>query len=174
LGKLFVRRLQDCLLIGRIVEVEAYRDRDDPASHSFNGRTQRNEIMFRTGGHLYVYFSYGMHYCANVVTEREGRGCAVLIRALEPLKGIDAMARVRGVASSDLRKVCSGPARVCQAFGIGRGDNGTDLCGASIWISAPEKTQQKMTIATSQRIGISHGKDRLWRFFLPDSPYLSR
>jgi DNA-3-methyladenine glycosylase len=169
-----VRRIDDCVLVGRIVEVEAYKDRTDPASHSYKGRTARNEIMFRMGGYLYVYFTYGMHYCANVVTEGEGRGCAVLIRALEPVRGVDEMARLRGVAPSDLKKLCSGPARVCQAFGIRRVENGTDLCGASIWIAFPEKRERTMTIARSQRIGISNGKDRLWRFYLLNSPYLSR
>jgi len=174
LGKLLVRRKDDCLRVGRIVEVEAYKDRTDPASHSYKGRTARNEIMFGKGGYLYVYFTYGMHYCANVVTEGEGRGCAVLIRALEPVGGIDEMARLRGVAPSDLRKLCSGPAKLCQALGIRRAENGADLCGTSIWIAFPEKPEQARTIAKSQRIGISDGKDRLWRFYLGNSPYLSR
>ena len=116
LGKFLCRRLRGKMLVGRIVEVEAYLGTKDPASHTYRGRTRRNDVMFWAGGHLYVYFTYGMHFCANVVTEAEGKGVAVLLRAVEPIKGISSMVRHRGlngssVAVGTLRSLCSGPAR---------------------------------------------------------------
>src|SRR5439155_7976151 len=128
-----VRRLASGeLLVGRIVECEAYQE-DDPASHSFGGPRGRNLVMFGPPGHLYVYFTYGMHFCMNVVTGRDGEGSAVLLRAVEPLDGLAEMARRRGL---DLpRLLCAGPGRLCQAFGVGREQNGTDLvAGDPIWI----------------------------------------
>ena len=97
IGKFLVRRLNGKLLIGRIVEIEAYLGEKDPASHAYKGKTKRNEVMFGEGGHLYVYFTYGMHFCSNVVTEQEGIGHAVLLRAVEPLQGLETMARNRGI-----------------------------------------------------------------------------
>ncbi len=174
LGKVLVRRRGKLFLTGRIVEVEAYLGERDPASHAFRGRTARNEVMFRTGGHLYVYFTYGMHFCANVVTEGEGRGRAVLLRALEPLGGISAMARYRGIAPGDVRNLCSGPAKLCQAFGIGRSDNGTDLTGPEIWIAEDADSVSPGRIRRSPRIGISTATRYHWRFTVADSAYLSR
>jgi DNA-3-methyladenine glycosylase len=174
LGKLLVRRIRGALLVGRIVEVEAYSDHDDPASHSFRGETERNRVMFAEGGHLYVYFTYGMHFCANIVTGEPGRGCAVLLRALEPLAGIEQMARARGKRSAEREALCSGPAKICQAFRITRRDNGRDLCGEMIWVADPRTREHTMEIGRSSRIGISSGKDRLWRLFLRNSPFLSR
>src|SRR6266511_3967496 len=107
LGRLLVRPVGDALLIARIVEAEAYQE-DDPASHSFRGMTARTEVMFGPAGRLYVYFTYGMHFCMNVVTGREGEGSAVLLRAVEPLAGLEWMCHRRGVA--DPRLICSGPA----------------------------------------------------------------
>lgn len=138
LGKYLVRRYRRRLLVVRIVEVEAYLGARDPASHSSGGKTPRNEVMFMQGGHLYVYFTYGMHFCCNVVTERAGVGAAVLIRAGEPIEGVRLMARRRG--TSDPALLCSGPARLCQALGIGRKENGTDLRGDSIWIAEERAT----------------------------------
>lgn len=174
LGKLLIRRIGSKLLVGRIVETEAYRGSIDPASHAYRGKTERNAVMFRQGGHLYVYFTYGMHFCANVVTESEGKGCAVLIRALEPLEGIDAMARVRNLPATERRKLCSGPAKLCEAFRIGRNENGTDLCGSTIWIAVSAGKEERLRIARTRRIGISQAKDHLWRFTIADSPFLSR
>ncbi len=156
------------------MEVEAYLGRRDPASHTYRGRTPRNDVMFRGGGHLYVYFTYGMHYCANVVTEEEGRGCAVLLRALEPLTGIRAMARSRDRSPADIRSLCSGPAKLCRALGIDIRDNGTDLCDGEIWIAEDPAPGPRGIIRQSQRIGISSGTLHRWRFFLGDSPFLSR
>lgn len=174
-GKILIRRLGHRLLTGRIVEVEAYLGRRDPASHAFRGMTPRNEVMFGPGGHLYVYFTYGMHFCCNVVTEREGKGCAVLIRAVEPLKGTATMMRLRRrgpgrpLRSWDL---CSGPGKVCRAFGIGREENGADLCGNGIWITAAAGGHA--AIGRSPRIGITSGREHLWRFYLKGNPHLSR
>ncbi len=174
LGKVLVRRQGGHVLAGRIVEVEAYLGERDPASHAFRGRTTRNEVMFRAGGHLYVYFTYGMHFCANVVTEREGRARAVLLRAVEPLRGISAMAHSRGIEPGDVRNLCSGPAKLCQAFGIGRTENGTDLTGPDIWIAQDADGVPPGRIRRSPRIGISAATHYRWRFTLAGSPYLSR
>ena len=127
LGRLLVRRLPEITLVARVVECEAYQE-DDPASHSFRGVTTRTEVMFGPAGRLYVYFTYGMHFCMNVVTGDEGEGSAVLLRAAEPLEGLDWMRRCRRVV--DPRLLCSGPGRLTQAFGIGREDNGMDLLSA--------------------------------------------
>lgn len=180
LGKYFVRVNGRAVLAGRIVEVEAYRGRDDPASHAYRGRSKRNEVMFREGGRLYVYFTYGMHFCANVVTGREGTGSAVLIRALEPVAGLTRMTanRLLGARSPSSRRmsprmITSGPARLCRAMRIGRKQNGLGLAGPEFFImSGPAARPAK--IGTSPRIGISAGTDKLWRFFIPGNAYLSR
>jgi len=129
-------------------------------------------MMYAPGGHLYVYFTYGMHFCANVATEREGRGCAVLLRALEPVEGLDLMARRRGVVAERAEDLCSGPAKLCQAFGVGREENGTDLCRGPIWISRGISRLPGRVLRTP-RIGIREGREKLWRFVLVDSPRCS-
>jgi DNA-3-methyladenine glycosylase len=158
----------------RIVEVEAYLGDVDPASHAFRGRTDRNAVMFREGGHLYVYFTYGMHFCSNVVTGKEGMGHAVLLRALEPVEGIPLMARRRRRSAARVRELCSGPAKLCQAFGITGRQNGADLCGSSCWIERRDPPLRRGQIGRSARIGISRGKEFTWRFVILGSPYLSR
>jgi DNA-3-methyladenine glycosylase len=172
LGLFLVRRIGRRIMAGRIVEVEAYRGAHAPASHAYRGRTKRNEVMFRNGGHLYVYFTYGMHYCANVVTETEGIGHAVLIRALEPTEGIAQMKKHRG--NDDVSTLCSGPARLCQALGIGRADNGTDLCDHEIWIARGASSTGRVSISKTTRVGISQGKDHRWRFLITNSPFVSK
>jgi len=178
LGKLFVRLISNGMLVGRIVEVEAYC-MDDPASHTFRGRTKRNDVMFWQGGHLYVYFTYGMHYCANVVTEREGIGEAVLIRAVEPIAGIETMIKnrfpSRAISLQILRQLTNGPAKFCEAFGLTKQHNGDDLVSSDSGIFITEDpSRQRFSIAKSERIGIRNGKERLWRFFIKDSEWLSR
>lgn len=174
LGLFLVKRIGDDRLIGRIVEVEAYLGSKDPASHAFRGKTARNEVMFRKGGHLYVYFTYGMHYCSNVVVDREGVAHAVLLRAVQPISGIEKMKQNRGLHHSvELARLCSGPARLCQAFDIGRGENGTDLCGRSIWIARDLSSKERPRVVRSTRVGINVGTRHSWRFFIKDSPYLS-
>lgn len=175
LGLFLVRKVGKKKLIGRIVEVEAYLGAKDPASHAYRGRTARNEVMFWIGGHLYVYFTYGMHFCSNIVTEAEGIGHAVLLRAVEPLEGIEVMRRNRNVAKRDKPTLlCSGPARLCEAFAIGRPENGTDLCGNEIWVARGVDVGTKHRVARSTRIGINAGGHHRWRFFDPDSPHVSR
>ena len=152
---------------GRIVEAEAYVGPHDPASHAAErtGQTDRNASMFGPAGTLYVYLSYGMHVCANVVTGRQGYPAAVLIRALEPLEGVEEMARRRG-RSTDL---CSGPGRLCQALGIRLGDDGTRLDGGPVQLgrgTAPAPDE----IGVSPRIGISRGTELPLRFFVRDHP----
>lgn len=177
-GRYLVRRTGEKLLIGKIVEVEAYLGELDPASHAYRGRTRRNEAMFETGGHLYVYFTYGMHFCCNVVTEEEGKGRAVLLRAVEPIEGIDAMAANRGLnlspsAPKKLLELTNGPAKLCQAFGIAREQNGIDLLGRELFIARGEDISRN-DLASSPRIGINNGKEKRWRFYIRDNPFVSR
>lgn len=175
LGATLVRTIGRTVLAGRIVEVEAYLGAIDPASHAFRGKTARNEVMFRAGGRLYVYFTYGMHHCANVVTGRAGSGSAVLIRALEPVTGIARMARNRGLAGRPVapRMLTGGPARLCQALRIGAPENGLSLQGPEVRIVAGTPPPRSL-VASSPRIGISSGRDKLWRFTIRGNPCLSR
>jgi len=176
-GKLLVRKIKDRFLVGRIVEVEAYLGNRDPASHAFRGMTTRNEVMFGDGGTLYVYFTYGMHYCCNVVTGRKGMARAVLVRAVEPLEGIDVMTTLRahpGKPAPKILDLCSGPGKTCAAFGIGRGENGTDLLGDAIWLARDPAVKDPPRLERSPRIGVSNGRDRLWRFSCKADPFVSR
>jgi DNA-3-methyladenine glycosylase len=148
---------------GRIVEVEAYTD--DPASHGYR-RTDRSEIMFETCAHVYVYFIYGMYYCLNITTDKSHAG-AVLIRALEPLRGISLMKKRRGV--EDARRLCNGPGKLCQALGITLVQNGTKI-GDQIKLYRGTYT----SVSSSPRIGITKATDLHWRFFETDNPFVSR
>lgn len=175
LGCVLVRRIGRAVLAGRIVEVEAYLGRRDPASHSYRGETARNSVMFRRGGCLYVYFTYGMHHCANVVTEGEGTGHAVLLRALEPLEGREVMARRRSRrAAADPHALTGGPARLCQAFGITLRENGADLRGKGLFIAGRPRGAPIPRIRRSPRIGVSAGREHRWRFWVEGSPWVSR
>ncbi|MFN0159081.1 MAG: DNA-3-methyladenine glycosylase [Bacteroidota bacterium] len=175
LGCFLVRRVGIRNMVGRIVEVEAYLGSRDPASHAFRGRTKRNEAMFRQGGTLYVYFTYGMHFCANVVTEEEGTGHAVLLRAIEPVTGMELMMkrRQRPKTTNSLVHLTNGPAKLCEAFGIARKENGTDLLGRHIWI-ARDSEKLRTKIGTSTRIGISTGKEHRWRFYFRNNRFVSK
>lgn len=160
--------------MGRIVEVEAYCGSRDPAAHSFRGKTGRNATMFGTPGHLYVYFTYGMHFCANAVCWDEEPGMGVLIRALEPVAGIEKMRKARGDLQA-LPLLCSGPGRLCQALGIDRTWDGTDLVSANAGIGLFDDGAMPPAVpGVSPRIGISRATDHLWRWFVADSPHLSR
>jgi DNA-3-methyladenine glycosylase len=153
---------------GPIVEVEAY-DQDDPASHSFNGQTARNAVMFGPSGHAYVYRSYGIHWCLNVVCAEPGRADAVLIRALQPEHGIAAMRARRGVEAE--RALCSGPGKLCEALAVTGELDGLSLDEAPFAFRARTETPE---IVTGTRIGVTKAADRAWRYGLAGSPYLSR
>ncbi len=170
LGCLLVRELGGHRLIGRIVETEAY-DQTDAASHSYHGRTSRTAVMFGPAGHLYVYFTYGMHYCMNVVCGPAGHGSAVLIRAIEPVEGVEYMVENRSGKSGV--QVTNGPAKVCQALSVKGILNGHDLRQAPLQlVLQPAATQTEIVQTT--RIGISQAKDVPWRFYLRDNVYVSQ
>jgi DNA-3-methyladenine glycosylase len=163
---------------GRIVEVEAYMGSIDPASHAYRGRTARNATMFGPPGHLYVYFTYGMHYCANVVsgvTSQVPRddGQAVLLRALAPLAGLDEMRARRRAARRD-RDLTNGPGKLCQALGLDRTHDGDDLVvpGAAVWVGDDGVAPPEVP-ARSTRIGISVARDEPWRWFVAGDPHVS-
>jgi len=159
------------VLRARIVETEAY-DEGDPASHSFRGPSPRTEVMFGPPGFLYVYFTYGMHWCMNVVTDRVGRGSAVLLRAAEPLEGLETI-RQRRAARTD-RELLAGPARWTQAFDIDRAHDGADVAGGTtIWIERGVPVPSER-IGVTERIGLTVARERPWRFVDRASPYLSR
>lgn len=153
---------------GEIVETEAY-DHEDPASHSFPGPTPRNAVMFGPPGHAYVYLSYGIHWCLNVVCGPQGRGAAVLLRALRPMQGLDRMRERRGAVGE--RLLCAGPGRLAQALGITRQQNGHALDAPPFRLLA---AGDMPPVAAGARIGISKAVETPWRFGLADSPYLSR
>ena len=172
LGRVFVRSERGgARLAARIVETEAY-EQTDPASHSFRGVTARNAVMFGPAGHLYVYFTYGMHFCINVVTDREGWGSAVLLRAAEPLEGVSTMRRRRGTA--DPRLLCSGPARFTQALGIDRRFDGVDLVeSATLWIERGVPVPEAL-VQIGPRVGIRSGVEQPWRFSVAGDAFVSR
>lgn len=155
-------------LVARIVEAEAYRD-DDPASHAFRGETARNAPMFGPAGHAYVYFTYGMHWCMNTTTGAEGRGQGCLLRAAEPLEGLDVMRSRRGAAKD--RDLLRGPGRLGQAFALGKADSGRDLCdGGPLYLA---DDGQRPAVVSGPRVGVSLAADQPWRFWVPDSPWVS-
>lgn len=169
LGCILEREIDGHLIRVRIVETEAY-DQSDAASHSFTGQSPRTEVMFGPAGHLYVYFTYGMHYCCNIVTGPEGTGSAVLIRAVEPLNGSDQLEKRRGKKGVH---VTNGPAKLCQALGIDKSMNGHDLSKPPLRLIIQPQTKPE-DIVTTTRIGISKAIDMPWRFYLASSDYISR
>ncbi len=171
LGKYLYRKYQSSYLVGKIVEVEAYIGQTDPACHAAVGKTARNAVMFGPPGYAYVYFIYGVHYCLNVVTEAEGFPAAVLIRALEPVQGIEIMKKLRKI--DVVENLTNGPGKLCQALAIDRRLNGADLCGNELFISEGEPVAESQ-IARSPRIGIRVGTEHHWRFYLKDNPFVSK
>jgi DNA-3-methyladenine glycosylase len=177
LGKLLIRDLGELRLAGRIVEVEAYLGESDPAAHAAAGNTARTSILFGPPGYAYVYFIYGNHYCLNVSCEPEGKAGSVLFRALEPLQGIEEMARARNVklgGSRDLPRLTSGPGRLAQAFGITRArDNGADLTspGSGLWIA--EDDFRPKNIRITPRIGITLAAEQPLRYILAGNAFVS-
>jgi DNA-3-methyladenine glycosylase len=177
LGKVLVRRADGRRLAARIVEVEAYLGEKDPAAHSAAGRTARNAILFGPPGFAYIYFIYGNHYCLNVSCEPDGTAGGVLFRALEPMQGIEEMARARGIevhSPKDLPKLTSGPGRLAEAFGVTRGrDNGCDLTSpsSSLWIG--DDGFLARGIRTTPRIGITKAAERRLRYLLAGNRFVS-
>jgi DNA-3-methyladenine glycosylase len=165
LGKKLVRQINGLELAGMIVETEAYCGEADSACHAHRGKTPRNAVMFGESGHAYVYFTYGMHYMLNLVTEAAEKPCAVLIRAVVPLDGIEEMETRRKRKGAELT---NGPAKLCQALGIDKSLNGWDLtCGKELWVADFRKISPE-SIITTPRIGIDYAekehKDAPWRF----------
>lgn len=153
---------------GYIVETEAYTQ-EDPASHTYGGKRLANAAMFEPAGTIYVYFTYGMHYCVNIVTGEKDHGEAVLIRALEPAEGVDLMRRRR--KTDDKRNLCSGPAKLVQAMGITKLHGGTNLMDGSLKLEPG--TSPKRIVQTT-RVGISKAVDQPWRFYIADNPFISK
>jgi DNA-3-methyladenine glycosylase len=177
LGKVLVRRKRSLLLAARIVEVEAYLGKDDPAAHSFAGRTLRNAVLFGPPGYAYVYFIYGNHYCLNVSCLPEGVAGGILFRAAEPLVGMERMARSRNVSinsTRDLRKLTSGPGRLAEAFGITRErDNGKDLTSARSDLFIADDSYRAGRVLATPRIGITKAAELPLRYLIAGNEFVS-
>jgi len=177
LGKILVRTVADKLLAAKIVETEAYLAHGDESCHASKGLTQRNKTMFFTGGVLYVYLIYGVHYCCNIVTGKEGEGEAVLLRAVEPIENIDEMFVNRfgekEITDKKLLLLTNGPAKLCDALSITKEDDNTNLLGNNIYIlDAPAISEDK--IITTTRIGITKSVDLPLRFYIKNNPFVSK
>jgi DNA-3-methyladenine glycosylase len=179
LGKYLVVEKDGNYVSGKIVETEAYIGPDDPASHAYRGMTPRNKVMFGDSGYAYVYLTYGMHHCLNFVTERKRFPAAVLIRALEPVEGVDLMKKRR--KTDDLKNLTNGPAKLCQALGIDRALNGADLCSDIIYVedrglnrTVQARGTTPAEIISTSRIGIKEGKDKRWRFYIENNEFVSK
>jgi DNA-3-methyladenine glycosylase len=170
LGKYLVVQKRKKILSGKIVETEAYIGSDDPACHACKGMTPRNRVMFGPPGHAYIYFTYGMYHCLNLITEEDGFPAAVLIRAIEPVQGIDLMMRRRG--KRNLKNLTSGPGKLCQALGLDRSLNGEDLYSGKIWVE--ERGEKVGLIKSDSRVGITEGKNRKWRFYISNNEFVSK
>jgi len=174
LGKVLAHDAADGRRCGRIVEVEAYCGPIDPGAHTYRGRTARNATMFGPAGLLYVYFTYGMHWCVNVVCGDEGEGVAVLLRALEPLEGIDAMRAARGPTARRDRDLCSGPAKLAQALGLHGAHDGIDLLAGGPVQLLDDGTPPPADPVQTTRIGLSAGAEHPWRWYVRGHPHVSR
>lgn len=170
LGCYLVRTIHDKTVIGKIVETEAYHQ-SDAASHSYKGQTPRTKVMFGPSGRAYVYLSYGMHYCMNIVTGPVGEGSAVLIRALEPVSGIDVMRQNR--PGKPDHSLMNGPAKLCYALDITKEENGHDLRFPPLQLLPQDKIPDN-DIFTATRIGISESRDTPWRFYIKANEFVSR
>ena len=171
LGKTLIRRIGDEMVSGVIVETEAYRGSDDPASHAYRGRTPRNSLMFGRGGFAYIYFVYGRNWCLNATAESTGRPAAVLIRALEPKSGLSSMMSRRGPRS--VQALTNGPGRLTQALGITGSLNGTDLTAFGPLYICGKTGKAPIRAVATQRKGVSDGGNLPWRFYLKGNPFVS-
>jgi DNA-3-methyladenine glycosylase len=171
IGKKICRKWGDKTLIGTIVETEAYPGKNDPASHTFIGKTKRNAAMFEEGGISYVYFTYGNHYCFNVVTGSKNRGSGVLVRGVEPIEGIDIMMNNRNTTS--IYNLTNGPGKFARAFGINRNLNAADLINGNEIYLLESREEKKIKIAKSIRIGITKNTEKPYRFYMKDNPFVS-
>jgi DNA-3-methyladenine glycosylase len=169
LGKILVHRTKLGVLRGRIVETEAYFGKNDPGSHAFKGITPRNAIMYKGGGVAYTYFTYGNHWMLNAVADKEGKPGAVLLRALEPIEGVEVMKKLR--KTDEIENLCSGPGKLTQAMCIGREHNGMDLTGNELFL---EDSKEKFSIIRTTRIGLSMGGELPLRFYVKGSKFVSR
>ena len=185
LGKILVKKINNQFIMGRIVEVEAYKGLIDKAAHSYGGKiTNRNRIMYGDGGYAYVFLIYGMYYCMNIVTSTIGNPEAALIRGIEPLDGVNIMSELRfnksfnDLSKKEKRNLSNGPGKLCLAFNITKEENGMDMCGDDLYVL--DNTMDPMNninIATSKRINIDYAeeaKDFHWRFFIKDNMYVSK
>lgn len=172
LGKIIVKREGKKILTGKIVETEAYIGEHDPACHAYRKFTGRSSVLYEIGGTVYVYFVYGNYYCFNIVTEDEGKGNAVLIRAVEPLDGIDIM-KIRRPKAKSIYELTNGPSKFCLAFDIDGKFNKNDITGNKIFVSLPSK-KEKFQISVSKRIGLKVGVDFPYRFFIKDNPFVTK
>lgn len=172
LGCLLVHRIEGETLVARLVETEAYLSTGDPGCHAARGRTERNAMMFGPPGSIYVYLIYGMHLCMNLVTQPEGVAEAVLLRAAEPLFGIEAMRRRRG--RDALKDLCSGPAKLANAFGVTLEDNGGDITRGELFIAPAPEPHDEIAVTTRIGLGEGCGEELMLRYLTPGSPWLSR
>ncbi len=182
LGKLLVHETRDYRIVARIVETEAYIGPEDKGSHSYGGRrTKRNEFMYHIGGISYVYLIYGMYFCFNVVTEQADKPSAVLVRAVEPVEGVGHMSQLRyGIDLSSLSPrqklgMCNGPGKLCMAMGIGKAENGLDLCGSKLYIC--DSQNEPFRMKSSPRINIDYAEEyalKPWRFYIDGNKYVSK
>jgi DNA-3-methyladenine glycosylase len=175
LGCVLVHETEDGTVAVELVEVEAYTGQTDPASHAFRGKTARNAVMFGEPGHAYVYFTYGMHFCVNLVCQPNGEAAAVLLRAGLVVAGHDLAAKRRRAASGDGPRLASGPARLCQALGIGRAQNGADVCdpASALRVLARSSEAAAWSVASGPRVGVRDGAEVAWRFWIDGHPTVS-
>lgn len=162
LGKLLVYHSPTGKIVGEINEVEVYLGAEDPASHAYRGKTPRNQIMFGEGGFAYIYFTYGMHFCMNIVTGEAGTASAVLLRSVVPVEGIELMAQNRHKKVDD-RDLTNGPGKLCQAFGLTKEQYGVDLVNSDV-LYLEDQGKKVSKFQTTPRIGIKEAADKLWRF----------
>ncbi|MFB0527847.1 MAG: DNA-3-methyladenine glycosylase [bacterium] len=179
LGKTLVHKTDEGIISGKIIETEAYLGQKDPGSHAYRGITQRNKIMFGPAGKAYIYLVYGNHYCFNVVTEKDGVGGAVLVRALEPKQGIQLMKKHRRI-DGPLARLTNGPGKLTKALGITGLMNGADLTGNKLFIMSrigsrkKERPSKDFSIASTARIGIKKGRNLPYRYYIEGSKFVSR